>query len=91
VGKGIPVISGFVGMLGGLWKIVTEGGVTLPPFDYWEPSRIMPPQNVITEFPFFTFLFADLHAHRSRYAHRDRQVALALVLVSFRLRQDGNA
>ncbi len=35
-------------------------------FDFWRSSRMMPPDppgNEITEFPFFTFLFADLHAH----------------------------
>ena len=35
-------------------------------FDFWRSSRLMPPDppgNEITEFPFFTFLFADLHAH----------------------------
>jgi len=63
VGHGIPILSGLVGMLGGIWKVITEGGVKLPSFDYWAPSRMMPPQSSITEFPFFTFLFADLHAH----------------------------
>ncbi len=35
-------------------------------FDFWRSSRMMTPDspgNEITEFPFFTFLFADLHAH----------------------------
>ena len=38
-------------------------GAELQPFDFWRPSRMMPPQISITEFPEFSFLFADLHAH----------------------------
>ncbi len=31
---------------------------------YWNPSRVMPPNDMaITEFPLFTFLYGDLHAH----------------------------
>ena len=32
---------------------------------YWNPSRVVPPgpDNSITEFPLFTFLYSDLHAH----------------------------
>jgi YYY domain-containing protein len=30
-------------------------------FDYWSPSRVIP--YTINEFPFWTFLFADLHPH----------------------------
>jgi len=35
-------------------------------FDYWHSTRLMtpdPPGFEINEFPFFTFLFGDLHAH----------------------------
>ena len=32
---------------------------------YWDPSRVVPPGpgNAITEFPLFTFIYSDLHAH----------------------------
>ncbi len=32
---------------------------------YWDPSRVIPPGggNEITEFPLFTFIYSDLHAH----------------------------
>jgi len=33
----------------------------VPPFDYWESSRVIP--YTINEFPFWSFLFADLHPH----------------------------
>jgi YYY domain-containing protein len=33
----------------------------LPMFDYWRSSRVIP--YTINEFPFWTFLFADLHPH----------------------------
>ncbi|HKV83514.1 MAG TPA: DUF2298 domain-containing protein [Ktedonobacterales bacterium] len=32
-----------------------------PLFDYWRSSRVIP--NTINEFPYWSFLYADLHAH----------------------------
>ena len=49
----------------GMWRTFA-GYEPFGAFDFWRSSRMMPPDppgNEITEFPFFTFLFADLHAH----------------------------
>ena len=83
-GDGVFFVSGFVGMLGGIWKTIVVGGVHLQPFGFWDSSRMMPPQSSITEFPFFTFLFADLHAHLMAipYDVAILGVALALVLTN---------
>ncbi len=44
----------------GQWQAILAG--SLPPqFDYWQSSRVIP--YVITEFPFWSFLYGDLHAH----------------------------
>jgi YYY domain-containing protein len=53
----------------GAWKLVTglSTGVSLPigwGEYYWAPSRVMPVGDLaITEFPLFTFIYSDLHAH----------------------------
>ena len=53
-------------------------------FDFWRSSRLMPPDppgNEITEFPFFTFLFADLHAHLMAMPFTILVVGAALAVV----------
>ena len=61
------------GNMDGLYQIMTivkdyilHAGSSDIAFDFWRSSRMMPPDppgHEITEFPFFTFIFADLHAH----------------------------
>lgn len=44
----------------GIWTVLTRP-VDLPPSAYWDPTRVIP--GTINEFPYFSFLFGDLHAH----------------------------
>ncbi len=54
-------LDGAAQVLQGAWD--WAGGGRFGTFDFWRSSRLMPGQINITEFPFWTFLFADLHAH----------------------------
>jgi YYY domain-containing protein len=60
--SGTPVVGGTVGIVGGLkaWLI---DGVALRPFDWWRSSRVHFGTFDITEFPYWSLLFADLHPH----------------------------
>ncbi|HET8907150.1 MAG TPA: DUF2298 domain-containing protein [Ktedonobacterales bacterium] len=55
-----------VGNLDGLLQLVGQlqaslAGHVPPAFDYWRSSRVIP--FTINEFPYWSFLYADLHAH----------------------------
>lgn len=44
----------------GIWNALTGGG-DLTNTAFWDPTRVIP--NTINEFPYFSLLFGDLHAH----------------------------
>jgi YYY domain-containing protein len=54
-------VDGAVQQVQGAWRAYQ--GEHFGTFDFWRSSRMMPGQISINEFPFWTFLFADLHAH----------------------------
>jgi len=60
----IPGLEGLVKGLAGLYQVVVAGQPLnfRPEWWYWNASRIMG-AGEINEFPFFSFLYADLHAH----------------------------
>ena len=66
-------------------------GLPFGEFDFWRSSRMMPPDPPgfeITEFPFFTFLFADLHAHLMAVPFTLLALGLSLAVV---LRRSGSS
>ncbi len=92
-----PVVMGLVGVafvtvLGNLDGAIQVGhgvknvllGQPFGEFDFWKSSRMMPPDppgHEITEFPFFTFLFADLHAHMMAIPFTVLVLGLSLAVV----------
>jgi YYY domain-containing protein len=61
--------NGFSEAINGFWRVAT-GQTTIAVGTgswYWDATRIIPILNnggqEITEFPFFTFIYADMHAH----------------------------
>jgi YYY domain-containing protein len=55
----IPGLSTLLLALKGFGRVLT--GEALATYNYWDPTRVIP--ETINEFPFFSFLFADLHPH----------------------------
>jgi YYY domain-containing protein len=80
LGSGVPVVDSVVNSAGGTWQVLVHGAA-LRDFDFWQSSRMMPPTISITEFPFFSFLFADLHAHMMAIAFQVLTIGICLVLV----------
>ena len=76
----------------GAWRVVV-GNVPFGEFDFWRSSRMMPPDppgHEITEFPFFTFLFADLHPNLMAIPFALLALGLALAVVMAGARSVGS-
>ena len=61
-GVALVVVSNLDGLSQTINNLLAVRAGLLPaPFDYWASSRVIP--FTINEFPFWSFLYADLHAH----------------------------
>lgn len=63
-GEKSPDSGGALRLVMGVLAIVQ--GARFPPLDFWRSTRFIGPEDVgpIHEFPYFTFLYGDLHAHQ---------------------------
>jgi YYY domain-containing protein len=98
----LPLFGNLITIVGG-FKAIIFGDASLHQvvvtYDWWAPSRALSVQSPgkevapITEFPFWTFLFADLHAHLMAipFAMTATGVALGAVLNFTRLNPVGAA
>jgi YYY domain-containing protein len=81
-----PFFTRVVGLFAGLGQVLFHGAhmpYALADW-YWIPSRAIPAPNdvePITEFPIFTFLYADLHAHMIAMAIAMLAVAWAVAVL----------
>ncbi len=64
-GEGANLVTRWIATFQGIGKVLAGQSLPYGIGDwYWNPSRVMPPgDNAITEFPAFTFIYADPHAH----------------------------
>ena len=95
-----PYFAGFIaamsvaliGNLDGIIQLISSlvnvtKGLPSKTFDFWQSSRMMPPDPPgfeITEFPFFTFLFADLHAHLIVIPFMLSSLSVFLAIINFK-------
>jgi YYY domain-containing protein len=80
--------AGFIQLLVTLFVPKYHGVFNVPPgdvltrlaaYNYWPTSRVIP--NTINEFPYFSFIQADLHAHMIAIAFQLLMIALLLNLL----------
>ena len=78
--SGVPFVGGVVGVFGGLARALFAGAA-LPPFDWWRSSRVHFGTFDITEFPFWSLLFGDLHPHLMDVPFFGLNIAMAIAYV----------
>ncbi|MCL4543498.1 MAG: DUF2298 domain-containing protein [Chloroflexi bacterium] len=74
-----PLIQPLGSFFYGLGMVVKTAGQALPVFDYFDLTRVIP--YTINEFPFFTFLYADVHPHAIDLPFEATALAIATSLV----------
>jgi YYY domain-containing protein len=80
VRDGFPFFGGLIDVISGA-RAVLFNGATPGSIDMWNPTRIVPPVGGdISEFPYFTYLFADLHPHLMAYPMSAAALAFAVCL-----------
>jgi len=78
-GKPLPLVGPLQQLALGIWGVLA-GRAAWPEFDYWNAStRVI--DYTINEFPYFSFLFADLHPHMIDIPFTLLALGLALNLV----------
>ncbi len=87
--SGIPGLETTVKSVDGLVQGMIIKGQPMPgrmEWPYWNPTRTIP--DTINEFPWFTFLYADLHAHMMALPYTVLAIGLAVAFMRAR-RNDG--
>jgi YYY domain-containing protein len=80
----IPGYARWVSALTGVWKVLFEGERLMfrTEWWYWNATRILTAEGgdvgAINEFPLFSFLYADLHAHSMAYPLTQLALAIAI-------------
>lgn len=75
-------LDGGAQLVTGLWQKFVQH-LPFPEFDYWRSRSVMESTGYsITEFPYFTTLYADLHAHFIAFPLTVITIALGLVAVA---------
>jgi len=71
----IPGVQALVRAASGAWQVALAGA-RFPGFNYWDPSRVV--GCTINEFPYWSFLFADMHPHMMNIPFTLLAIAFAL-------------